>query len=63
MKTQGYWADLSRHDFARLDAASTIAILPIGAIEQHGPHLPVSRLEDYYLPYNMLFHNFLVQLY
>ena len=42
MKTQGYWADLSRHDFARLDAASTIAILPIGAIEQHGPHLPVS---------------------
>ena len=42
MKTQGYWADLSRHDFARLDAASTIAILPTGAIEQHGPHLPVS---------------------
>ena len=42
MKTQGYWADLSRRDFARLDAAVTIAVLPIGAFEQHGPHLPVS---------------------
>ena len=42
MKTQGYWADLSRRDFARLDTAATIAVLPLGSIEQHGPHLPVS---------------------
>ncbi len=42
MKTQAYWADLSRRDFARLDADATIAVLPIGSMEQHGPHLPVS---------------------
>ncbi|MEI5676935.1 MULTISPECIES: creatininase family protein [unclassified Mesorhizobium] len=36
------WADLTRHDFASLDSDRTIAVLPIGAIEQHGPHLPVS---------------------
>jgi len=28
-------------DFSALDADRTVAILPIGAIEQHGPHLPV----------------------
>ena len=41
-----YWADLSTTDFADLQAsgcaARTIAILPVAAIEQHGPHLPVS---------------------
>jgi creatinine amidohydrolase len=37
-----YWADLSTRDFARLDAAATVAVLPVAAIEQHGPHLPVS---------------------
>jgi creatinine amidohydrolase len=37
-----FWADLSTRDFARLDAASTVAVLPVAAIEQHGPHLPVS---------------------
>lgn len=37
-----HWADLTRHDFASLDSDQTIAILPVGAIEQHGPHLPVS---------------------
>ncbi len=36
------WADLTRHDFASLDNDQTIAVLPVGAIEQHGPHLPVS---------------------
>ena len=36
------WADLTRHDFASLDCTRTIAVLPVGAIEQHGPHLPVS---------------------
>ena len=28
-------------DFQALDAERTVAILPVGAIEQHGPHLPV----------------------
>jgi len=37
-----YWADLSAPDFARLDPAATVAVLPLGATEQHGPHLPLS---------------------
>ncbi len=41
-----YWADLTTQDFARLiergQAAQTIAILPVAATEQHGPHLPLS---------------------
>ena len=41
-----FWADLSTTDFqARLRsglAAQTVAVLPVAAIEQHGPHLAVS---------------------
>jgi creatinine amidohydrolase len=37
----GYWQDLTTTDFARVDAARTIALLPVAAIEQHGPHLPL----------------------
>jgi creatinine amidohydrolase len=37
-----FWADLSTTDFAGLDPASTVAVLPVGATEQHGPHLPLS---------------------
>lgn len=37
-----YWADYSRAEFAALDHERIIAVLPIGAIEQHGPHLPMS---------------------
>lgn len=37
-----YWQDLTTADFAALDTSQTIAILPLAAIEQHGPHLPVS---------------------
>lgn len=37
-----YWADLSTRDFARLDPARAIAVLPVAATEQHGPHLPLS---------------------
>lgn len=36
------WADLTRIDFEAIDRARAIAVLPIGATEQHGPHLPVS---------------------
>ena len=37
-----FWADLTARNFAQIDAARTIAVLPVAAIEQHGPHLPVS---------------------
>ena len=40
------WADLSRAQFAAIDRSRTIAVLPVGAIEQHGPHLPVSVDRD-----------------
>jgi creatinine amidohydrolase len=35
------WADLATTDFASLPE-NTVAILPIAAIEQHGPHLPLA---------------------
>lgn len=35
-----YWRELTTSDFESV-SSNTIAILPIGAIEQHGPHLPV----------------------
>ena len=34
-----YWAELTTTDFAGLDPATTVAVLPVGATEQHGPHL------------------------
>jgi creatinine amidohydrolase len=36
------WADLRTTDFARLDPQRAVAVLPLGATEQHGPHLPLS---------------------
>ena len=36
-----YWQDLTTKEFAGIDAERTIAVLPVGAVEQHGPHLPV----------------------
>jgi len=35
------WAEYRTAEFAAIDPARTIAILPTAAIEQHGPHLPV----------------------
>jgi len=35
------WAQYRAPEFAAMDPARTIAILPTAAIEQHGPHLPV----------------------
>lgn len=35
------WQEMTTEDFRALDAARVIAILPVAAIEQHGPHLPV----------------------
>ena len=37
-----FWGDLPSHAFRDLDPEATLAVLPIAAIEQHGPHLPVS---------------------
>lgn len=34
------WAELASADFARLDPARAVAIVPLAATEQHGPHLP-----------------------
>lgn len=45
MGRQGYWADLKAPEFRALPP-DTVAVLPIGAIEQHGPHLPLSVDRD-----------------
>ena len=43
--TSRYWADLSTREFTALRAAgtlaATVAVLPVAAVEQHGPHLPL----------------------
>lgn len=36
-----WWTDFSAPEFDNIDPMETIAILPIAAVEQHGPHLPV----------------------
>jgi creatinine amidohydrolase len=36
-----YWQDLPWPEFRRLPP-DTIAVLPVGAMEQHGPHLPIA---------------------
>lgn len=42
LRLPGWWQDLTSPEFRLLDAESTVAVLPVGAIEQHGPHLPVA---------------------
>lgn len=36
------WEDLTWQDFAHLDGGRSVAVLPVAAIEQHGPHLPLA---------------------
>ena len=36
------WQDLTTDDFRMIDPEITVAVLPMAAIEQHGPHLPLS---------------------
>ncbi len=37
-----YWSDYTSEAFSRLDREQIVAVLPVGATEQHGPHLPLS---------------------
>jgi len=41
MPSSRWWWDLSTREFSELDMEKIVAILPVGAVEQHGPHLPV----------------------
>src|SRR5271155_5263878 len=36
-----YWWERSWRDSAAADMSKVVAVLPVAAIEQHGPHLPV----------------------
>lgn len=42
LRLPGFWHELTSPEFAGLDPERTVAVLPVGAIEQHGPHLPVA---------------------
>ncbi len=35
------WWDLTTKEFAGLDPERTVVVLPVCAVEQHGPHLPL----------------------
>jgi creatinine amidohydrolase len=37
-----FWEDMTTADFTALDHERVVAVLPVAAIEQHGPHLPVT---------------------
>ena len=36
-----WWWDLTTRDFTELEMSQIVAVLPVAAVEQHGPHLPV----------------------
>ena len=37
-----FWADWATTDFANVEVSRLVAVLPVAAVEQHGPHLPLS---------------------
>ncbi|MFE0015342.1 creatininase family protein [Mesorhizobium sp. NPDC059054] len=41
-KRRVWWGDFRTTEYASIDPETTITVLPVAAIEQHGPHLPVS---------------------
>jgi creatinine amidohydrolase len=41
MAPKRFWAEFKSSEFAALDPNSTVAVFPVAATEQHGPHLPV----------------------
>ncbi|RAI44010.1 creatininase family protein [Rhodoplanes roseus] len=42
MLPKPHWGDMTWQDFASADTSRWIAVLPVAAVEQHGPHLPVA---------------------
>ncbi|HEY1944019.1 MAG TPA: creatininase family protein [Roseiarcus sp.] len=36
-----FWAEMTWRDFHSADMSKVVAVLPVAAVEQHGPHLPV----------------------
>ncbi|MEL6435670.1 MAG: creatininase family protein [Pseudomonadota bacterium] len=47
-----WWGDFTAREFEDLNPHETLAVLPIAATEQHGPHLPVST--DHAIMHGML---------
>jgi creatinine amidohydrolase len=41
-RKRAWWGDYRTTEYASIDPEATIAVIPLAAIEQHGPHLPVS---------------------
>jgi creatinine amidohydrolase len=41
-KRRVWWGDFRAPEFRNIDPEAAIAVVPVAAIEQHGPHLPVS---------------------
>ena len=41
MSRSFWWGDFTARQFEELNCQETIAVLPVAAIEQHGPHLPL----------------------
>jgi creatinine amidohydrolase len=41
-KPSRFWADYTSADIAAMNKDAMVVVLPIAAIEQHGPHLPLS---------------------
>ncbi|MFT5447274.1 MAG: creatinine amidohydrolase [Gammaproteobacteria bacterium] len=39
--SSGYWQDLTSAQLRTVCAQRTVAVLPLAAVEQHGPHLPL----------------------
>ena len=41
MRKTHFWSELTWRDLQSRDMGRTIAVLPVAAVEQHGPHLPL----------------------